>query len=85
MLSTWVKNVYSLCVEGVVNSARSYTALLQTTARALYVGAKASVFTHFVDTFPPDYSTANFAYITDATRPFYTVSTAPIIKKMNKK
>ena len=85
-LSTaWVKNVYSLCVEGVVNRVQSYTAQLQSTICHLRLRVQPTSFTHSLDSFTPALYTANFPNLTDTNTYLYTLSTAPTIKKNKKK
>lgn len=81
-LSTaWVKNVYSLCVEGMVNSAQSYTLCLLSTINYLRARVQPTSFTHTMDSFTPALYTANFPYFNLLSTHLYTLSTAPTIKK----
>ena len=77
----WVKNVHSLCVEGVVNRAYSYTGMYKTLTQGFGVWVKAQGFTQVIDTFPPGLYTPNFLQLTDTNYRLSTLSTAPIIKK----
>jgi len=85
MLKTWVKNVYSLCVQGVVNSAKSYTASLPSPMNTQVMGVKPTHFTHFLDNFPPSLYTPKIALLSLETTHLCTLSTVPTINKTNKK
>lgn len=85
LFSTWVKNVYSLCVEGVVNRAQSYTDTYKSTFTPNLTRVQPTTFTQLVDSFAPFVYTANFRYFNLLNAHLYTVSTAPTIKKNKKK
>lgn len=78
---TWVKNVYSLCVEGVVTRAQSYTAYIYTQLEAAALRVKPSLFTSFLNSFTPYVYTPLFTSLPLVNSHLYTVSTAPTIKK----
>ncbi len=84
-LTAWVKNVYSLCVEGVVTRAYSYTPHVNTTTQATTPRVKPQVFTSFLNSFIPTLYTAFFPPLPLLDTHLYTISTVPTIKKMNKK
>lgn len=81
----WVKNVYSLCVERVVNRAYSYTAYVYKSANPQNLRVQPSFFTHILDSFTPIVYTPIFASLPQVNTDFCTVSTVPTIKKMKKK
>lgn len=83
MLSTktWVKNVYSLCVEGVVNRAQSYTTLWTRAFNPYTLWVQPSSYTHSVDSFPPSLYTSNIRYLTETKDYLSPLSTAPTINK----
>lgn len=81
----WVKNVYSLCVEGVVNSAQSYTGSLKASLQAIQIGVQPTFSTNTLDSFTPGLYTANFYRLPDTDYYLSTLSTAPTIKKNKKK
>ena len=81
----WVKNVYSLCVERVVNGVRSYTTHQQTTINQLPTRAQLPFFTHLIPTLQPTLYTAKNHQLTPTSYHLYTLSTAPTIKKNKKK
>ena len=80
---TWVKNVYSLWVEGVVNRVNLYTGLSQSPTKASTVRVQPSLIPKFMDSFPLFLYTAFFRQLTDVKLRLSTLSTAPIIKKKN--
>ena len=82
---TWVKNVYSLCVEGVVTGVQSYTGSLRTTLQASTARAQLPFFTHLIPTLQPTLYTAKNRQLTPTSYHLYTLSTAPTIKKNKKK
>lgn len=53
MLNAWVKNVYSLCVEGVVNRAKSYTGGVYQHSNPLTLRVQTPSFTQSLDMFTP--------------------------------
>ena len=79
---TWVKNVYSLWVKGVVTRVNLYTASCSKLVIYLDQRVQPTVSTKFMNTFPPYLYTANFRLLTDTINTLSTLSTAPIIKKM---
>ncbi len=81
LFTAWVKNVYSLCVEGVVTSAQSYTGSLQNVLQLTTTRVQPLSFTHTIDSFTPALYTANFLNFNLLNRHLYTLSTAPTIKK----
>lgn len=81
----WVKNVYSLCVEGVVNSAQSYTVSTTSTQSPIDIRVQPQVIPLFLNSFTPYSYTAIFTRLHLLFTHLYTVSTAPIIKKNKKK
>ena len=78
---SWVKNVYSLWAQGVVNRVKPYTTLYTNPATATTLGVKPSFIPQLVNTFPPESPTPKIAQLTDTTDQLPTVSTAPTIKK----
>lgn len=78
---SWVKNVYSLWAQGVVNRAKLYTTLYINPATATTLGVKPSFIPQLVNTFPPESPTAKITQLTDTFSQLPTVSTAPTIKK----
>lgn len=84
---TWVKNVYSLCVEGVVICGRSYTGWVQSLSLTITGSVKAPLHTQVITTFPPILYTAKNSPLTDTISQLSPLSTVPTIKKMkeNKK
>lgn len=85
LFSTWVKNVYSLCVEGVVICVRSYTGLADTRTHLLSNRVQPSTFTHIMDSFTPSLYTPIFSALPQVNTHLYTLSTVPTIKKNKKK
>lgn len=85
--STWVKNVYSLCVEGVVICVRSYTGWVQNLHTVLDTRVQPSSNAQVITTFPPSLYTVKNSSFTDVTSQLSPLSTVPTIKKMkeNKK
>jgi hypothetical protein len=81
LFQTWVKNVYSLCREGVVTSAQSYTGSLVTTPKATWVRVQPTGYTHTMDSFTPALYTVKFSLFNLLNTYLYTLSTAPTIKK----
>ncbi len=81
----WVKNVYSLCVEGVVNRAQSCTALHIQATQPIYGSVKPQLLTNYSDSFTPQLYTTISRYLHLLVNQFYTVSTAPIIIRTKKK
>lgn len=85
LFKTWVKNVYSLCVEGVITCAESYTARATHALQYIQLRVQPLLFTHILDSFTPASYTANFNYFNLLSSHLYTLSTPPTINKMNKK
>lgn len=81
----WVKNVYSLCVDSPLNRVQTYTTQWLSDAVIYNPGVKAHSFTRFLDSFAPQLYTEKLHTSNLLINHFYTVSTPPIIKKMNKK
>lgn len=81
LLSTWVKNVYSLCGTGVAKCVNLYTSLYVTSTYSRTQRVKPTIFTQVLDTFPPSLYTPKFAFLPLENSHLYTLSTAPIIKK----
>jgi hypothetical protein len=81
LFTAWVKNVHSLCVEGVVTRAQSYTGMYKTFTQSFTVWVKAPSFAQVIDTFPPSLYTPIFHQLPDKNSQLSTLSTAPIIKK----
>jgi len=82
LFSAWVKNVYSLCVEGVTKCVNLYTGVGTQTTQAHKVVVQPSTFTQVMDTFPPTLYTPKFSFLPLVITDLYTVSTVPTIKKM---
>ena len=82
---TWVKNVYSLCTQGVITSAQSYTPLGQLPHNSQVVRVQPQVIPLFLNSFTPYSYTAFFSQFNLLITHLYTVSTAPIIKKKKEK
>lgn len=78
---TWVKNVYSLCVEGVVKGVQLYTGGHTSTLVATEQRAQPTTFTHILDSFTPALYTVNFRNFNQLITHLYTLSTGPTIKK----
>ena len=78
---TWVKNVYSLWVQGVVNRAKKSTTTYQKPETTYQLGAKPQYIPQLVNTFPPESPTGKIIQLTDVIRRLSTLSTAPTIKK----
>lgn len=85
MLKAWVKNVYSLCVDGVFHGGYSYTGERKTFYSPAICRVQPTFSTYFIPTFSPYSYTAIFSNLPLIKSDFYTLSTAPIISKMNKK
>jgi hypothetical protein len=81
MLNTWVKNVYSLCVEVVVNRVKSYTGGVYKNCNPLVLRVQTPSFTQSLDSFTPSLYTPFFNISYLLTTHLYTLSTAPTIKK----
>jgi len=81
----WVKNVYSLCVDGVVTRAQSYTGSVHNAIKTFTVRVQPIVITNSMDSFTPSLYTANFSIFNLLTGHLYTLSTVPTIKKIKKK
>ncbi len=80
---TWVKNVYSLWVEGVVNRVNLSTANENQLTSVIQTRVQPTFSTKFINTYPLYLYTAFFRQLTDINLPLSTLSTPPIIKKMN--
>lgn len=86
LLSTaWVKNVYSLCVEGVETRAQSYTGTVLSPAFVTNTGVKPSRFTQLMDSYPLIEYTAYFRHFNLLLSRLYTVSTVPTITEDKEK
>jgi hypothetical protein len=85
LLQAWVKNVYSLCVEGVINGAQSYTAQLTSLARSIAMRVQPPIFTHTFNSFTPSMYSVNSSHFNLLSTHLYTLSTPPTIKKIKKK
>ena len=83
LFTGWVKNVNRLWVEGVVNRVNLYTGLSQSPTKAPIVRVQPSLIPKFMDSFPLFLYTAFLRQLTDVKLRLSTLSTAPIIKKMN--
>lgn len=83
--TTWVKNVYSLCVQGMVTSARSYTGWVYSTVNTASPRVQPLTYTHSVNSFPPSLYTLIFRLFNLLSIHLYTLSTPPTINKMKKK
>ena len=81
MLKAWVKNVYSLCVEGVTTRAQSYTGSVIMSSPSYSVLVQPTVLPIFVDTLPTTLYTAKNALLPQINAHLYTLSTGPIITK----
>ncbi len=82
-VQNWVKNVYSMCVQGRVTRVRSYTAIHQVIQTAVQNSVQQPTFTHFMPSFTPALYTPMFSVFNPLIVHFYTVSTPPIITKKN--
>lgn len=85
MFKAWVKNVYSLCVDGVVTSAHSYTPLASHYQLTTNTSVQPALYTTFINSFTPPSYTAFLTNLPLINTYLYTLSTAPIIKKNKKK
>ena len=85
LFSAWVKNVYSLCVEGVETRAQSYTGALLSPAFVANMGVKPSRFTQLMDSYPLIEYTAYFPHFNPLLSRLYTVSTVPTITEDREK
>lgn len=85
LFSTWVKNVYSLCVEGVVNRVNSstYTYVGPLSPHSLRV--QTPVLPNTMTSFTPFLYTAKLPLFNLLYSHLYTLSTVPTIKKNKKK
>lgn len=81
---TWVKNVYSLCVDGRVTGAQSYTGSLTASLEVIHLSAQAPQSTNTINRFEPTLYTAFFSHLPDTTNHLSTLSTAPTIEKTKK-
>lgn len=83
--NTWVKNVYSLCVDSTTSSVYSYT----TTHLMALSSLSSRVQTVLLNSFIPTFKQASFtAFLNNfnlLNTGLYTLSTAPIISTMNQK
>lgn len=80
--TVWVKNVYSLCVDGAVSSAHLYTGSYFN-QHSTYTKRVQTLFsTHSLDSFTPALYTSIFAYLPLLISGLFTVSTYPTINKM---
>lgn len=84
LLSTWVKNVYSLCVEGIVTGVQSYTGSLKSMQQAASQRVQLAFSTNTINSFAPTLYTANFTHFNLLSKHLYTLSTIPTIKKTKK-
>jgi len=84
-LATWVKNVYSLCVQGMENRGHLSTLRLQTSTHYQPASAQPTRFTQSIRNFPPTVYTPKNDQITPSNSHLYTLSTPPTIKKNKKK
>jgi hypothetical protein len=80
--SAWVKNVYSLCVEGVITRVHSYTNFSPLRFIQLQLVVQTPLSPLFIDSFPPALYTAKNSFLPLIDTLLYTLSTAPTIKKM---
>ena len=81
LLTAWVKNVYSLCVEGVINSANLSTTTHRLPSTNYRLRVQTASFTQTLDSFTPSLYTPKNSYLPDTTHQLYTLSTVPTIKK----
>jgi hypothetical protein len=82
LFTTWVKNVYSLCVDSAVNSVHLYTGAYFAQCGAYEKRVQPAFSTHSLDSFTPRIYTPIFAYLPLLYRWLFTVSTYPTINKM---
>ena len=80
---TCVKNVYRLWVKGVVSGVNLSTTTHNQLILTHQSSVQTSFSTKFVNMYPLYLYTVIFRFLTDINRLFSTLSTAPIIKKMN--
>lgn len=81
----WVKNVYSLCVEGVLTRVNLYTASLSTNNPTLHTRVQTLRFTQTFDSFTPSLYTPFSRILHLLSTGLYTLSTPPTIKKNKEK
>lgn len=85
LFQTWVKNVYSMCAEGVVNGVNLSPLTNMHLPATSNLGVQPTVFTHTFNSFAPSMYTANFSHFNPLSIHLYTLSTPPTIKKNKKK
>jgi hypothetical protein len=85
MLNTWVKNVYSLCLQCIKTSAKLYTTPTLIANISHQVRVQPKLLTHNLNSFAPLIYTPKNYHLTPTNRPLSTLSTAPTIKKNKKK
>lgn len=85
LVYNWVKNVYSLCVEGRVNRAQIYTLPYTHFSALPTTRVKPSFFTKYSSGFTPHLYTLFLPKLPLIHSHLYTVSTAPIITRTKKK
>lgn len=79
----WVKNVYSLCVEGGKQCVLLLTPPTLQTTKTYNYRVQPQVFTHFLGSFTPASFTAFFRHFNLLNVRLYTLSTVPITTKTN--
>ena len=80
----WVKNVYSLCVDGVLKGVYSYTGTNFNYTNPVVGRVQNPLFTHSLDSFTPTLYTRIFTSLSLLTTGLYTQSTPPTIIKKKK-
>jgi len=85
MFKAWVKNVYSLCVEGVLNGVYTYTPFTPHYQLPSHQSAQPIKNALFINRFTPASYTPISSQLHLIYTHLYTLPTAPIIKKNKKK
>lgn len=82
MNTPWVKNVYNLLIDGVLHGAKVYTGWYKYRVRHGAMWVQTTKHTQTINMFPPTKYTAFLNKLPPIKPKLYTLSTAPIIKKM---
>lgn len=84
-VESWVKNVYRVCIEGVVTRVNSYTSRPILTSIQQETGVQTTIINTITNSFTPYSYTAFFQKIPLLFDRLYTFSTVPITTTFNEK
>lgn len=85
LLSSWVKNVYNLCLHQPTTRGNQSTPHLLPTSNYLLARAQPTTFTQLLNTFAPSLSPTPSPQLPDTNLHLSPLSTPPTIKKNKKK